>query len=179
MRILPFGKGKKDTLYHLADEYSLFYLNWIEGSRSSGADVWLKKQRSPAWRAWSGYAFENLCLRHMPQLKRALGIEGVETEESSWYCRAGNETEAGAQIDLLIDRQDRCINLCEMKFSENEFAIDKRYAAELRNKRDVFQRTTRTRKAIFLTLVTTFGVKNNTYSRDLVGNSITIEALFE
>jgi len=177
-RVYPFERGKKNALYHLADEYSLFYLSWIEGNRSSGSDIWMKKQRTPAWRAWSGYAFESLCLKHMPQIKRTLGIEGVETEESSWCHRAKGENEKGAQIDLLIDRRDHCINLCEMKFSEGEFVIDKRYAGELRNKRDVFQRTTGTRKTIFLTMVTAFGVKENAYSRDLVANTIEIESLF-
>lgn len=178
MRVLPFGKGKKDALYRLADEYSLFYLRWIEKNRSSGNDIWLKKQRSPAWRAWSGYSFESLCLRHVSQLKRALGIEGIETEESSWYHRATDESSKGAQIDLLIDRQDHCINLCEMKFSESEFLIDRKYAGELSFKRDLFRRISRTRKTTFLTMVTTFGVKDNKYSRDLVDNSVKIEALF-
>ena len=126
LRTLPFGKAMKDSLYRLADEYSIFYLSWMEGRRSSGPDIWLKRQTSPAWRAWSGCAFEGVCLKHTRQLKQALGIAGVETAESAWSYRPADDSLRGAQIDLLIDRRDHCINLCEMKFARDEFAIDRR-----------------------------------------------------
>jgi hypothetical protein len=178
LRTLPFGKDRKDALYRLADEYSLFYLNWIENNRSPGPDTWLKLRASPAWRAWSGYAFEGICLKHLRQLKRALGIEAVETTESAWTHRPSDPQDTGAQIDLLIDRRDDCINLCEMKFTEGEFVIDKSYAAELRNKLETFRRVTGTRKALFLTMVTAGGVKENPYRSELVANTIPVEALF-
>jgi AAA+ ATPase superfamily predicted ATPase len=174
----PHGKSRKDTLYRLTDEYSLFYLKWIERNRTSGPDVWLKKQASPAWRAWSGYAFENVCIKHIRQLKHALGISGVETEEAGWVHRPVDRSDAGAQIDLLIDRRDHCVNVCEMKFSDAEFEIDKRCADDLRRKRDVFRCVTGTRKTVFLTLVTTVGVKDNTYRRELNVQPITMDALF-
>ncbi|MFV1966838.1 MAG: ATP-binding protein [Pirellulaceae bacterium] len=177
-QMLPFEKSRKETVYRLADEYSLFYLKWIERNRAGGAGSWLKKQSGPAWKAWSGYAFENVCIKHAWQLKKALGISGVDTDESSWYYRPANTSESGAQIDLLIERRDDCINLCEMKFSEAEFAIDKRYAAELRNKREVFRRVTNTRKTLFLTMVTTYGVRDNVYRQELIANSIEMNVLF-
>lgn len=178
LQTLPFGKSKKQSLYRLADEYSLFYLNWIEGHRSSGPEVWLKRQVSPAWKAWSGYAFENVCLRHAWQLKCALGIAGVETTESAWSHRASGDCPAGAQIDLVIDRRDECINLCEMKYSQSEFVIDNRYAEDLRRKRDVFREVTKTRKTLFLTLVTPYGVRDNEYRRELVAHCIESNSLF-
>ena len=85
LKTLPFAKAKNEALYRLSDEYSLFYLTWMEGRRSSGPDIWLKRQAGPAWRAWSGCAFEGVCLKHTRQLKQALGIAGVETSESAWF----------------------------------------------------------------------------------------------
>lgn len=178
---IPFGKKANDTLYRLSDEYSHFYLDWIGklGKRSPGDGYWLSQQNSPRRRAWAGYAFENLCLKHTPRLKAALGITGVETTEAPWRYQSTAKSEIpGAQIDLLIDRRDNTINLCEMKFSETEFTIDKKYAGVLRRKLEVFRRVTGTRKNVFLTMVTTFGVTNNAYSKDLVANSLTLEDLF-
>ena len=114
----------------------------------------------------------------MRQIKRALGIEGVETVEAAWAYRPTDRRKHGAQIDLVIDRRDACVNLCEMKFSQSEFVIDKRYAAELRNKRDVFREATGTRKTLFLTMITTVGVRDNEHSRELVAQSITADKLF-
>jgi hypothetical protein len=174
----PHGKSRKDALYRLTDEYSLFFLKWIERNRSAGSDVWLKKRGTPAWRAWSGYAFENVCLKHVRQIKRALGIEGVETTEGGWRHHPADRSDRGAQIDLLIDRRDHCVNLCEMKYSETEFEIDKSCADDLRRKRDVFCRVTGTRKTVFLTLVTPVAVTNNAYRQELNIQPITLDALF-
>lgn len=178
LRTVPFGKTRKESLYRLADEYSLFYLKWIERHLSSGKDAWLKKQSDPAWKAWCGYAFETVCLKHVRQLKQALGIAAVDTVESSWHVRSGGPGQQGAQIDLLIDRRDNCINACEMKFSNDEFVINKRYATELSSKLKVFRQTVRTRKTLFLTMVTLHGVKDNEYRRDLVSQSLTAKSLF-
>ena len=173
-----FGRDVKDAKYRLGDEYSLFYLRWIEKHRSRARNVWATKRGSPAWRAWSGYTFEGICLKHAAQLKRALGIEAVETTEAAWDHRPREEGENGAQIDLVIDRKDAAINLCEMKFSESEFVVDKRYADHLRRKRDVFRSVTGTRKALFTTLVTTFGVSDNKHRKSVVDVAIDMNALF-
>ena len=178
LRTLPYGKGQKDALYRLADEFSLFHLSWIERRRAGQGASWLSKASGPAWKAWSGYAFEGVCIKHVKQLKRALGIEAVDTTEASWLYRPGDASETGAQVDLLIDRRDDCINLCEMKFSESEFAIDKAYAGRLRQRVDTFRRVTGTRKTVFLTMVTTHGVKRNAYRDELLANTIEADALF-
>jgi AAA+ ATPase superfamily predicted ATPase len=178
---IPFGKNANDALYRLADEYSLFYLDWIRGlgKRSPGKGYWLSKRNTPRQRTWAGYVFESVCLKHVPRLKAALGIAGVETTEAPWRYQSSQKSEIpGAQIDLLIDRRDDAINLCEMKFSETEFTINKKYAMELRQKMDVFRKVTGSRKNIFLTMVTTFGVTDNAYAQELVANSLTMEALF-
>jgi AAA+ ATPase superfamily predicted ATPase len=174
---IPFGKNSKDVVYKLTDEYSLFYLKFIEHSRSNGKGTWLKLSRESKWKSWSGIAFESICLKHTQRIKKALGIEGVYTETSGWryHPKTG---EKGAQIDLLIDRQDFCINICEMKFSVNEFIVDKNYAGELENKVSVFKSQTKTTKTLFLTLVTTFGIKKNEHATRLIQNEISMDALF-
>jgi AAA+ ATPase superfamily predicted ATPase len=173
----PYDKKSRDTIYKLADEFTHFYLKFMEGNRASGDGVWQSFSTGQSWKSWSGIAFERVCLKHIPQLKKALGIAGVHTEESAW--RHLPKKGKGAQIDLLLDRKDFVINICEMKYSESEFVIDKGYASDLENKRDVFKRETGTKKSLFLILVTTFGVKGNEYFTKLVQNSITMDSLFE
>lgn len=172
----PMDKKTKDTLYRLTDEYSLFYLKFIQGNRTSGTGTWVLKSNSASWKSWSGYAFENICMKHLPQIKKALGIAGIYTEEAPWRFQDKNN---GAQIDLLIDRRDRCINICEMKFSENVFEISKSYAAEMDNKIKTFRTLTKTNKTVFFTMITTFGVKENIYRTSMVTNTIEMDKLFE
>lgn len=173
----PYDKKSRDTIYKLADEFTHFYLKFMERNRSSRSGLWQSFSTGQSWKSWSGVAFERACLKHISQLKKALGIAAVYTEESAW--RHLSKKGKGAQIDLLIDRRDFVINICEMKYSESEFVIDKRYAAELENKRDVFKQETETKKSLFLTLVTSFGVKENDYFIKLVQNSVKIDALFD
>lgn len=175
---IPFGKTGKDNLYRLADEYSLFYLKFIEHNRSLGTGTWQKLSATTSWRSWSGIAFEGICLKHIAQIKKGLGIEAVQTTESVWRYVPG-KGQQGAQIDLLIDRDDHCINICEMKYSGSEFTIDKSYASDLKRKLDVFKEITKTRKSLFLTMITTYGVRNNAYHAGLVQKELTMDTLFE
>ena len=177
---VPFGKTTRDVIYKLTDEYSVFYLKFIENSKTMGSGTWLSKSVGASYTAWCGFAFENICLKHTPQIKKALGIAAVYTEHSIWRhkSKASDDT-GGAQIDLLFDRNDRCINLIEIKFTVNDFTIDKKYADELRNKRWVFMEKTQTKKSVFLTMLTTFGVKTNEYYLGVVQNQIRMDALFE
>ena len=174
-RYVPFGKKSRESLYQLSDMYSLFYLKFIQNTSLKDQDNWMNTIDSPKHRAWSGYAFEQVCMNHSLQIKKALGISGVETKISSWRSRSDGN---GVQIDLVIDRRDQVINLCEMKFSINKFIITKQYAEELRNKIAFFKNDTKTRKSIFLTMITTFGVENNTYYGGMVQNDLTMDMLF-
>jgi len=174
-RYVPFGGISRNSLYQLCDFFSLFHIKFIKGQKAFDRNYWLKLIDSPKHRAWSGYAFEQVCLTHLPQIKKALGISGVETETSSWKRK---KTKDGAQIDLVIDRRDGIINVCEMKFSISSFNIDKKYDAELRNKTGAFKSETGTKKSVFLTMVTTFGLHPNLYSGN-VQNDIKMDALFE
>jgi len=174
----PFEKKEKDSLYRLTDEFSLFYFKFMYGQKGNEKGQWLIKQGTPAYMSWCGYAFENICLKHIAQIKKALQIGGVQSSASSWY-KAGNKEDTGAQIDLLIDRADRCINICEVKFSTKPLAIEKKNAAELQNKLLVFRQQTDTRKTLLLTLITTYGLADNKYSQQLAPTEITMESLFE
>ena len=176
---VPLGRRKRDQRYYLADEYSAFFLSWLDGQKSSGEGAWLKKRMSPRFRAWSGLAFERLCLKHVAAIKRALGIAAVDTEEAMWAHRARSGDDEGAQIDLVIDRADRCVNLCEMKYSESEYVIDKAYARELARKREIFARVEGMNKTLFLTLVTTHGLRQNEHAARLGVQTVSLDAFFE
>ena len=172
----PYDRKSKDTIYKLADEFTHFYLKFMEHNRAYGNGVWQSLATGQSWKSWSGVAFERVCLKHIKPVKVVLGIANISTEVTAW--RHFPSTGKGAQIDLLIDRTDHVINLCEMKYSASEFTIDKSYADDLDNKKQVFAAKTKTKKSIYLTLVTTFGVKDNDYAKRLVQNSITMDALF-
>ncbi|MFP5081390.1 AAA family ATPase [Pedobacter sp. JCM 36344] len=175
----PFGKTSRNKLYKLVDEYSLFYLKYIDGSKATGSGTWLKAMTGQSWTSWSGNAFESICLKHIPQIKKAMGIEAIYTEESVWRYQPKAKTEKGAQINLLIDRNDGCVSVCEMKFSAKPFEITKTYANELNNKIDCFQQQTGTKKTVFLTMVTTYGVKKPGSHPGLVQSEVLMDALFD
>lgn len=146
---IPYEKTSRDAIYKLSDEYSLFYLKFIDRARATGTGTWHKLAQEQSYNSWSGYAFEAICQKHIQQIKEVLGISGVYTEASGWrYTPKTGET--GTEIDLLLDRQDRCINLCEMKFAVQEFVINKKYASELDNKVNVFKEQTGTKKQFSL-----------------------------
>ena len=171
----PLGRISRSSLYQLTDPFSLFYLRFMKDSKAQGSGTWLNLLDSSRWRAWSGYAFEMVCLLHVEALKRALGISGMYTEVSSWRS---HKSSPGAQIDLLIDRKDNVITVCEMKFSAGVFTITKAYAQTLQTKLQVFRQETGTRKSVFLALVTPYGIEPNAHALGLVQNSLTLDALF-
>jgi hypothetical protein len=174
----PFGKLTKDVVYKLCDEYTIFYLKFIETTKAFGEGAWLNQSQSPAYRTWCGFAFENICLKHVAQIKKGLGIAGVYTEQSIWRSE-GKGADPGVQIDLLLDRADNCINLVEIKFANAEFVIDKKYATQLDAKKQVFAAKTGTRKTLFLTMMTSFGVKKNEYFYNTIQRDLTMEILFD
>ncbi len=170
------GKKSKLPVYQLVDFYTLFYFHIIEGNTNNDENFWMNKANFEKINSWSGFSFEQVCLSHIYQIKKKLGITGVSTNVASWRS---SEVEKGAQIDLVIDRKDNSINVCEMKFSSDEFTIDKSYSETLRNKIAAFKRETKTRKSVFLTMITTFGTKKNKYYMGMVQNEVVMEDLFE
>jgi hypothetical protein len=174
----PFGKKKRKLIYRLTDEYSLFYLNFMENKTHEEDTVWQKLSQTQTYKTWSGYAFESICLKHIPQIKKALSIAGIYSESASFYQKGEKKME-GAQIDLVIDRNDQVINLFEIKFYNEEFTISKEYADKLRKKMSVFRLVTKTKKQLFYMMITTFGLKKNQHSIGLIVNDLTIDDLFD
>jgi AAA+ ATPase superfamily predicted ATPase len=172
-----FGKKERDSLYQLTDVSILFYKRFVEKYNGKDEHHWSNIIDSPARRTWSGIAFEQVCLLHIPQIKQALGIAGVQTEVSSWRY-AGDQYNHGAQIDMLIARRDRTLNLCEMKYSAYEYEITPKYNRELRERREIFRSVTKTRFAIHTTFITPWGLKRNANSY-IADQSITIDNLFQ
>ncbi len=167
-------KGIKNALFRLSDEYCNFYLKYIEGTSPESSGVWNKIYTSPSFVAWSGYTFEAICMKHIKQIKEGLKISGIHSTSGSWINSKLNKT----QIDLLIDRSDNVINICELKFHKGPFTIDKAYYNKLIEKVQHFTDATKTRKSILLTMITTYGIQKNEYSNQLVQNELTLKHLF-
>lgn len=175
----PLEKKKKHTLYRLTDEYSLFYLHFIEGKTKLGSRDWTAKSQSQEYKIWCGYAFENLCIKHVNHIKDALGISGVQTTVNSFLHKKNKLYEKGFQIDLLIDRKDDVINICEMKFYADEFRISNEYAKTMRTKREGLKAVTGTKKMVHTSFITTYGVFENQNKIDLVDNDFTLDIFFK
>lgn len=168
-----FGNKKKDITYQLSDYYSLFYFRFIKDNYGKDENFWQNTLDFPAKRAWTGYAFEQVCKDHVQQIKNKLGIAGVLSERSSWFGKDSRSS----QIDLVIDRRDRVINLCEMKYSETEFEIDKEYDKILRDRLDAFRKQTKTKKALHITFVTVYGLMQGKY-RSIAQSEVVGDDLF-
>lgn len=171
------GKRVKDEIFQLIDHFTLFYYAFINGN-PHGKNFWQTMQGKPRYNTWCGLAFERVCLWHVDQIKRKLGIEGVLTNEYAWRY-AGDKTVGipGAQIDLVLDRNDGIIDLCEMKYSSQEYAITESYAKELIQKRNVFSQVTKNKKALHTVMVTTAGLARNAYFGE-IQNEVDMNDLF-
>ena len=161
-------------VFQLIDPFTLFFIHFIYDRNIRNPRFWTSNLDSPSISAWKGYAFEMVCLSHAEQIKQGLGISAISTETSSWKSRT---SKPGAQIDLVIDRKDGIINLCEFKYSKGEYAISDTEEMALRKKIVAFERETKTKKAVRLTMVTTFGIENNKYS-GVVQSEVILKDLF-
>lgn len=179
MKIRYYGKKTQDRIYKLTDFYTLFYLKYIEPNVDSYDEQWWSGHYlSHSVEAWQGLTFENLCLMHINQIRGALNIGGVATEAFAWFDKADKEKDMrGSQIDLILERADRIINLCEMKFCQGQYRISDEYAMKLRNRMELFREKTRTTKTLANTFVTTFGVANGIHS-SIVSSEVNLDGLF-
>lgn len=165
------GKKERDVMYQLIDHYCLFYIRYVKNDRSQDSHRWSHMLNDGSRKAWSGYAFEQVCLRHVGQIKRKLGIENVLSDVGSWQV-------PGAQVDLVIERSDRIINLCEMKFSDKPFSVTKNYLGKMEERRDLFRAATKSTKALHLTIVSPFGIKENAQSNG-IQSVVTLDDLYQ
>ena len=170
---VPFGESK--AKFRLTDPFCMFYLKHVKDNRDA-TTYWQSSFNSPTMLAWSGYAFEDVCRAHIRQIKNALGIGDVTTRESSWVV-PGTETERGMQIDLVIDREDRKICLCEMKFTQGRFLVGRDYAEKVQERIRRTMEFTGNSKPVISVLVTTYGVERNEYSGRFQ-KVVTLEDLF-
>jgi len=170
-----YGKKERDSIYQLIDFFSLFDIKFREKREEFSENYWLGFSSTHAYSIWSGFSFEKLCLVHQNQIRKKLGISGVLTSIFSWR---GEYEDKKVQVDLVIDRNDNVVNLCEMKFSSDEYSVSKEYSAELRRKRSAFSNSTKTRKALVTTMVTTFGLVRNAYGME-IASQVKLDDLFE
>jgi uncharacterized protein len=174
IEILPFAKIKKDTLFRLCDEYSLFYLKFIEGNPTINKNVWSLDHKH---RIWQGYAFENVCFKHVEEIKRALGISGVNTSVSSFCSSSTNDEKF--QMDLLIDRADNTVNICELKFYNKPTKLSKSELEKINKRRHFLETATSTKKTLFNTLVTTYNPYKTPVVNEYIDNIIEISQFFD
>jgi len=172
VKVRPFGRKNRGALYQLIDFFTLFHITFIEKTDPDPA-FWMKYGSTPAHSAWAGNAFELVCRVHLPQLLVALGVGAVITTATGWRSE---RSDPGAQIDLIIERADNVINLCEMKYAQEPYLISKSLDQAMRNRRAAFIDETGTRKAVHLTMITPFGLKRNMYS-DSIQSQVTIESV--
>jgi uncharacterized protein len=172
---VPFGKKNKDKKYILSDAYTLFYLKFVQDNKEK---KWTQLAKTQTWISWSGIAFENTCKMHIPQIKGALRIGGVLSSHSGWHHR-GNSEMSGAQIDLLIDRDDKVVNICEMKYYNNKIVLTKEMADNIRTKMASFQYHTGTKKTLMPILLSPYGINDNMHSNGFIQKSIELNHLFE
>lgn len=173
---IPFKKSKKDRIFQLIDPFTLFYFRFMKDSGYCLKGYWQKMQSTSNYESWCGYAFEILCLNHLDRIVQALGIDGTINTPCSWTYRPsknmnGDEMDEdlqhGAQIDLLIDRSDKCISVCEMKYSQNDFEITKSYDNHLNQRMRIFRKVTKTRKSLIPVFITPNGLLDNMYARKI------------
>ena len=173
----PFGKSKKDMMYQLIDPFCLFYFKFMHNKGAFLDNHWVKMQTTAEYESWCGHAFEIVCLHHINEIVKALGIDGCINTPCSWSYRpttkvladeeADEDLKHGTQIDLLIDRSDRSISICEMKYCNGEYEISKAYDAHLAHRLKVFKKVTKTTKTLIPTFVTPHGLYNNMYARKI------------
>lgn len=176
------GKTERDAIYQLTDLFSLFHLRFVEKDNSQDQNFWSNLSSTGTKNSWADYAFEQVCLHHITQIKSKLSILGVLSNTYSWNCKSFTDKDGtawkGGQIDMLIDRKDQVINICDMKYSVDEYTITEEYEKKLRQRASLFQHVTKTRKALQHTFVTTYGVKQNLYS-GIVQSEVTMDDLFK
>ena len=172
--------NEKGTYYKVIDEYSLFYLSWIEKSKRGRLtrNYWQTQVGTGRYHAWSGYAFEAVFDKHLDQVCKALQIPDGSVGYTWRYVPPKKSNETGCQIDLLFNRPDKLITICEAKCNGEPFVIDKDYAHKLQNKMTIYQKKSKTHKTLELSFITTKGLKKNIYSESMVANVMVLDDFF-
>ncbi|MDX8430989.1 MAG: ATP-binding protein [Candidatus Algichlamydia australiensis] len=182
---VPYKNRRKGIFYKVIDEFTLFYLYWIEPikktllKKGTRKGYWDKTRQTSSWSSWAGYAYEALCYKHLFQISEALELSPTALPSTWQYIPKKGSEELGAQIDLLYDRDDGVTTICEIKFTKEPFAINKDYAKRLQNKMEIFQKRTKTQKQLFLAIVSAKGLKKTMYSEEIVDAVVSLSDLFK
>ena len=183
IRYTPFGYKKRNTYLQIVDEYTLFYMNWIEPALATLSRIdqangyWVEQYQLPAWKSWAGYAFESLCFKHIGKIRQALGINSSASIGNWKYMPARGSNNEGAQIDLLFDRNDDVITLCEMKYTARPYKLAKSEAQGLLKKVEVFKKQTHTSKQVTVALIASQGIQDTAYARNVLSGVVTLKDL--
>ena len=177
VKYCSFGGSKREEFYKLSDPFSIFFLRFVKEHAGKRQINWVNIADSQPVITWGGYAFENVCFNHIDQIKSALGISGVSTSESLWSKRGGEDI-PGTQIDLIIDRKDHVVNMCEIKFYNDEFTVNKDYHLTLVRRRNMLREMIPRKSTVHNTLITTYGLKRNEYYGDFI-RIVTMDDLFK
>lgn len=172
-----YKSSVRNNIYRISDPYTLFYFKFLENKNTKDEHWWSNNMHSHSVEAWEGFSFELICMLHLEQIKKKLGIHIIATETSSWRT-LGDKNRNGTQIDLVIERSDRIINLCEIKFSAEPYVITKDYEIKLRERMAIFKEVTGTRKSIVTTMITTYGILRGIHS-GVVQSEVIMDDLFE
>ncbi len=180
----PLFHKEKGIYYKVIDFYCLFYFYWISPIKDTLLEksllkgYWDKLKKQASWHSWAGLAFEAVCYDHLPQISQALDLSPTAVPSAWRYAPRKGRNEKGAQIDLLFDRDDDAITICEIKYCDEPFVLTKEYSLKLKQKLDVFKKITKTTKQLFVAIITTYGLKNNKHSEELITNVVTLDDLF-
>lgn len=183
-KFIPYGKNTKDVYYRVIDEYTIFYLKWIAPNKSNLDDnvdniMWEQLSLSAGYKSWSGYAFEAVCYKHIANIKKSMFLDRISCRVGNWrYVTKGNSNAHGAQIDLIFDRMDNVISLCEIKYCQPDFTVDKQMTQDLHRKQRIFIEQTQVHKQIFWCLITSAPVKRNNYLDEIITQTVSLNDLF-
>ena len=175
VKYVPFGYSKRMEHYKLVDPFCMFYLKFVENKNELNETFWQHNQAAQSVVSWRGFAFESVCFNHIDQIKHALGIGGVSATYSAWSKK--EDDLEGTQVDLIIERKDNVVNMCEIKFYGNDFCVNKEYHKTLLNRQELLSKELSPKVIIHSTLITTYGLKYNEYSSDF-DNVVILDDLF-
>lgn len=164
----------RNTMFQLIDPFTLFYFHVMRKATANDPNYWTNNQNSPKYNNWAGLSFEKLCLNHIEQIKTVLGISGITSSVYSWFGKGENNN---AQIDMIIDRADKTVNLCEIKFYNKPYVMTSKDEEDLNRKVSSFVEDSKTDKSIIMTMITSKGIERNEYS-DCIQKEITLGQLF-
>ena len=164
---------RKDAIYQLCDFFSLFYLTFIDRAEVE-QQYWAHHINTPEINSWMGLTYERICLAHIQQIKHALRIDAISTLSYSWRSKIAKPA---VQIDIIIERADRIVNVCEVKYSHGEYELKEDEYGKICKRSNAFIQETGLRHAPWITMITTAGVAQGKYT-GMIQSQVKLDDLF-